>query len=479
MTQLADSSIGDLRTAIGGPVLGPLDPGYDDARRLWNAAIDRRPAVIARCRSAEDVSRAVVFAVESGLEIAVRGGAHSPGGSSSVDDGLMIDLSLLNQVTVDPVARRARVGGGALLGDLDAATQEHGLAVPAGMISHTGVGGLTLGGGMGWLSRKHGLSIDNLVSAQVVTADGQLRRAAEDENPELLWALRGGGGNFGVVTEFEFRLHEVGPMVQYGLLFWDLAQGPDVLRLAREVIAKLPRELNIVIAGLNAPPAPFVPEQYHFMPGYALVVTGFGSPQEHEQAMAEIRAALPPLFEFATPMPYTALQQLLDEANAWGSHAYDKGAYLDDLSDDAIQVITEHLPLKQSPLSVALFYRLDEAYTEVAEDATAFSGARRPGFALFLVAVCPTPELLAHDRAWVRSFWTALVPHTRGIGSYVNAISDADADDQVKASYGPKYERLAAVKAQYDPGNVFHRNANIKPAAAAVQATAVQATAVQ
>jgi hypothetical protein len=462
MTQTASGGIGDLRTTIGGPVLGPEDPGYEDARRVWNAAIDRRPAVIARCQSAEDVSSALAFARENGLEVAVRGGAHHPGGSSVVDDGLMIDLSLLNQVTVDPAAKRARVGGGALLADLDAATQEHGLAVPAGLISHTGVAGLTLGGGMGWLSRKAGLSIDNLVSAQVVTADGQILRAAEDENPELFWGLRGGGGNFGVVTEFEFRLHEVGPMVQFGMLFWDLAQGPEMFRLAREVIAKLPRELNILIAGLNAPPAPFVPEQHHFQPGYALVVTGFGSAEEHEQVMAEIRTALPPLFEFTTPMPYTALQQLLDESNAWGFHCYDKGTYLDDLSDEAIQVITDQLPLKQSPLSVMLFYRLDEAYSEVAEDATAFSGGRSPRYALFLVAVCPTPELLTADRAWVRSSWEALVPYSRGIGSYVNAISDAD-DDRVRASYGAKYDRLAAIKAQYDPGNVFHRNANIKP----------------
>jgi hypothetical protein len=448
---------------VGGPVLGPEDAGYDDARKVWNAAIDRRPAVIARCQSAKDVSNALAFARENGLEVAVRGGAHHPGGSSVVDDGLMIDLSLLNQVTVDPAAKRARVGGGALLADLDAATQEHGLAVPAGMISHTGVAGLTLGGGMGWLSRKAGLSIDNLVSAQVVTADGQIRRAAEDENPELFWGLRGGGGNFGVVTEFEFRLHEVGPMVQFGMLFWDLAQGPEMFRLAREVIAKLPREVNILIAGLNAPPAPFVPEQHHFQPGYSLVVTGFGSAEEHEQVMAEICTALPPLFEFATPMPYTALQQLLDEANAWGFHCYDKGTYLDDLTDEAIQVITEQLPLKQSPLSVALFYRLDEAYSEVAEDATAFSGGRTPRYALFIVAVCPTPELLTADRAWVRSFWEAIVPHGQGIGSYVNAMSDTD-DDRVRVSYGAKYDRLAAIKAQYDPGNVFHRNANIKPA---------------
>ncbi|GAB2630001.1 FAD-binding oxidoreductase [Kribbella swartbergensis] len=464
MTQLADSGIGDLRRVIGGTVLAPDDPGYDDARRLWNAAIDKRPAVIARCRSAADVSAAISFARTHGLEIAVRGGAHNPGGSSAVDNGLMIDLSLMNQVTVDPVAKRAWAGGGALLGQLDAAAQAHGLATPAGMVSHTGVGGLTLGGGMGWLSRKHGLSIDNIVSVEIVTADGQIRRAAEDESPDLFWAVRGGGGNFGVVTKFEFRLHEVGPIIQFGLAFWDLDQGAEMLRMAREVIAKLPDEVNVVTGAVSAPPAPFVPAEYHFRPGYALIVIGFGSAEEHAQVMDEIRVALPPLFEFAGPMPYTALQQMLDEANAWGFHAYDKGVYLDDFTDEAIQTITEHVPLKQSPGSVVLFYRLDQAYSKVPDDATAFSGSRAPGYAGFIIALCPTPELLEQDRAWVRSFWDALVPYSRGIGSYVNAISDPVADERVRASYGAKYDRLAAIKAQYDPDNVFHLNANIKPA---------------
>ncbi len=257
----------------------------------------------------------------------------------------MIDLSKLNHVSVDRQAKRARVGGGAQLADLDAATQAHGLAVPAGVVSHTGVGGLTHGGGMGWLTRQAGLSIDNLASAQVVTADGQIQRASADENPDLFWAIRG-GGNFGVVTEFDFRLHEVGPVVQAGLLFWDLEQGPSVLRLAREIIATLPRELNIIVAGLNAPPAPFVPEQHHHQPGYALAVAGFGSAGQHHQVMTRIRQALPPLWELNTPMPYVALQQMLDEANAWGFHTYDQGTYLEDLSDEAIEVVADHLPRK-------------------------------------------------------------------------------------------------------------------------------------
>ena len=412
MTQTMRGSIDVLRAAMRGPVIGPADPDYDQARRVWNADIDRHPAMIARCASPADVAAAVTFAAENGLEITVRGGAHSMSGESVADCGLMIDLSQLNQVSVDPQAKRARAGGGALLADLDAATQAHGLAVPAGDVSHTGVGGLTLGGGMGWLTRQAGLSIDNLVSAQVVTADGQIQRAAADENPDLFWAIRGGGGNFGVVTEFEFRLHEVGPIVQVGLLFWGLEQGPDVLRLAREIIATLPRELNILIAGLNAPPAPFVPGQHHHRPGYALVVAGFGDAGEHDQVVARIRQALPPLWELVTPMPYVALQQMLDEANAWGFHGYDKGTYLEDLSDEAIEVVADHLPRKSSPLSALLFYRLDEAYSEAGEDDTAFSGGRSPRFAVFIVAVCPTPQLLAADRAWARAFWEALRPHS-------------------------------------------------------------------
>ena len=398
MTQLLNEPIDALRAAMSGPVVGPDDPDYDDVRRVWNGDIDRRPAVIARCTTPADVAAAVTFGTEHGLEIAVRGGSHGISGTAVVDDGLMIDLSQLNQVTVDPEAKRARVGGGALLGDLDAATQAHGLAVPAGLISHTGVAGLTLGGGMGWLTRQAGLSIDNLVSAQVVTADGQILRAAEDENADLFWAIRGGGGNFGVVTEFEFRLHEVGPMVQLGLVFWGLDQGRELLRPARDVIETLPRELNIIVAGMNAPPAPFVPEEHHLQPGYALVVVGFGSAEEHDRVLARLRDALPPMWEFVTPMPYVALQQMLDESNAWGLHYYDKGAYIEDLSDEAIEVITEQLPLKNSPLSVLLLYRLDAAYSEVRDDDTAFSGGHS-FFSVFIIATCPR-----------RSSWSLTAP---------------------------------------------------------------------
>jgi FAD/FMN-containing dehydrogenase len=465
MTQMVSGGIGELRTTLTGPVIGPGDPEFDDRRRVWNADIDRQPAVIARCASAADVVAAIRFAREHRLEIAVRGGAHDAAGTAVCDGGMMIDLSLLNDVRVDPRTRRAHAGGGALMSDLDAATAAHGLAVPTGLISHTGVGGLTLGGGMGWLTRKFGLSIDNLVSAEVVTADGQVMRASAAENSELFWAVRGGGGNFGVVTSFEFQLHEVDPTVQFGLFFWSLEQGTEALRLAREIVAALPPEVNAVVGAVNAPPAPFVPEQYRFQPGYVLLLTGFGPAPEHGELLARIRQRLPPLFDLVTPLPYVVLQQLLDEANGWGSFAYDKGAYVEDLSDEVIELVTELVPAKTSPMSALLFYRLDGAYSTVSDADTAFSGGRSPRYAAFILGIAPDAGGLAAERPWVRGFWDALRPYAIGAGDgYINATAD-HAHDRVRASYGPaKYERLARIKAEFDPDNIFHLNANVRPA---------------
>jgi FAD/FMN-containing dehydrogenase len=464
MTQTAIGGIAEFRALMDGPVITPADPGFDDRRRVWNAQIDRRPSVIARCASAADVAAAVGFAREHRLEISVRGGAHNTAGTAVCDRGMMVDLSLLNAVTVDPATRRVRAGGGALLADLDAATQAHGLAVPAGIVSHTGVGGLTLGGGMGWLTRMHGLSIDNLVSAEVVAADGQVLRAAADEHPDLFWAIRGGGGNFGVITSFEFALHEVGPAVQFGLFFWGLDQGREVLRLAREIVTALPPDINAVVAAVNAPSAPFVPQQHQLTPGYAVLLAGFGPGAEHAQLVSQIRRNLPPLFDLVTPMPYVEMQKLFDESSAWGSCCYEKGAYVEDLSDEVIKVVTEHVPGKSSPMSELLFYRLDGAYTEAGDDDTAFSGGRTPRYAAFIVGLAPDPGLLAADRRWVRGLWEALGPHAIGGGDgYINGTSEYSGD-RVRGSYGPaKYARLVQIKAEYDPGNVFHLNANIRP----------------
>jgi hypothetical protein len=466
MRQAVSHSIGTLRAVMDGPVLTPDDAGFDDRRRVWNAGIERRPAAIARCASAADVAAAIGHARQHDMELSVRGGAHNTAGTAVCDDGLMIDLSLLNSVAVDAAAQRARVGGGALLADMDAATAAHGLAVPAGLISHTGVGGLTLGGGMGWLSREFGLSIDNLAAAEMVTADGQVRRASADTDPDLFWAIRGGGGNFGVATSFEFRLHEIDPIAQVGLFFWGLDQGPEALRLASDITAAMPPGINAVIAAVNAPPAPFVPQRYHFAPGYALLLTGFGATLEHDQLANRIRRAVPPLFDLIAPMPYVGLQRLLDEANAWGLHAYEKGTYVEHLSDEVIDVISEHVPRKNSPMSGAMFYRLDGAYSQVADDETAFSGGRSPRYGVFIIGLALEADLLETERGWVRGFWEALRPHAIGSGDgYVNGITEF-CEDRVRNSYGTaKYRRLAGIKADYDPDNVFHLNANIRPAA--------------
>jgi FAD/FMN-containing dehydrogenase len=464
MTATVSGGVERLRSAMAGPVFGPGDRDYDTARSVWNGQIDRRPAVIARCLTADDVAAAIRFASAEGLEISVRGGGHNFGGTAVCADGLMVDLSALNQVAVDPTTRRAHCGGGATLADLDAATQEHGLAVTGGTISHTGVGGLTLGGGLGWLTNRLGMTCDNLLSAQVVTADGRCLRASETEHPDLFWALHGGGGNFGVVTDFEFQLHPVGPEVHLGFFFWPQDMATEALRAARDIIKVLPREVGTLVACLNAPPAPFVPEQYHFAPGVALLIAGFDSAQDHAQAVAPVREMLAPAVEFVTPIPYTALQQMLDESAPWGIFGYKKAHYLEDLSDAVIEVIVEYLPRKSSPMTFIPIFPLGGAYRDVGENDTAFGGSRSAGYALNIAAVAPDAELLAADRAWVRALWEALVPHAAGSGSYVNFMTDYE-EDRVRAAYGPaKYDRLARVKAEYDPTNVFHLNANIKPA---------------
>lgn len=456
-------AVEELRARIAGSVITSVDPGFDDARKVWNADIDRRPAAVVQCANADDVVAAVGYARANGLEIAVRGGAHSLPGHSMCDDGVVVDLRRMNRVLVDPGTRRARVQGGALLADLDGAAQAHGLAIPAGIVGHTGVGGLTLGGGMGWLSRRGGLSIDHLVGADVVTADGAILHACDQENADLFWALRGGGGNFGVVTEFEFALMEVEPTVQFGLFFWPAEQSGEALAFARDLIPDLDLSLNAMVASaFTAPPAPFVPVECQNTTGCALMLAAFDDPAGHQAITDRIRGERP-LFEFVTTMPYVALQQLMDEPNGWGSYGYDKGAYVADLTDGVIDALTNVGLQKNSPLSVALLYRLDGAYSDVAEDATAFSGGRSPRYFATMIALCPTADLLPAERAWVRSLFEALEPSMLGDGTYVNVLCEDD-EKRLAASYASKYARLQTIKARYDPGNVFHHNANIKPA---------------
>jgi FAD/FMN-containing dehydrogenase len=464
MPQIDKQDARTLGAAFGGDVLLPADAGYDAARSVWNGAIDRHPALIARCTSAADVAQAIGFARARGLEVSVRGGGHNYAGFAVCDGGLMIDLSRMNQVTVDPVARRAVCGGGATWADVDAATQAHGLATVGGFVSHTGIGGLTLGGGIGWLSRKAGLSADNLVAAEVVTADGQVLRASAEENADLFWALRGGGGNFGVVTAFEYRLHEVGPTVHLGLFFWGVDRVREALRFSRDFVKTVPDDMGLLILGLSAPPAPFVPEQCHYAPGYGLLVVGFGSAEEHRAVAERIRAAMPPLFELVTPIPYAGLQQMFDEGLAWGQHAYEKALYLDELTDAAIDVMIEQFPRRQSPLSLAAVFVLDGAHAAVGADETAFGGDRQARIVFNITGNCPTAAWYEGERLWVRAFWEALRPLARTSGSYVNYMTEYE-EDRVRAAYGAaKYDRLARIKAAYDPANVFHLNQNIKPA---------------
>ncbi len=465
MTELNAGTLEGFRTSFGGSALTAGEEGYDSARSVWNGAIDRRPGVIARCSSANEVAGAIRFGRENGLEIAVRGGGHNFAGHGVCDGGLMIDLSPMNQVSVDKEKRLGKAGGGATWEALDAAAQEHGLATPGGFISHTGIGGLTLGGGVGWLTKKAGLSCDNLVGAEVVTADSRIVRASADENPDLFWALRGGGGNFGVVTSFEFALHEVGPMVNLGMFFWGLDKGTEALRFARDFVDTLPADAAGFIAiALSAPPAPFVPEEQHGAPGHALLVVGLGSAEDHGAVIAPIREAVPPLFELVTPIPYAMLQQMFNESAAWGTLAYEKALYLDKLSDGALEVIAEYAAKKSSPESFCPTFLLTGAFLDKGDEDTAFGGARSGGYVFNISGAAHEQDVYEKDRAWVRAFWDAMRAHARGTGGYLNFQSDAD-DDRVRASYGPeKYARLAKLKATWDPENVFHLNANIKPA---------------
>jgi FAD/FMN-containing dehydrogenase len=463
MADIEVGSLDALRVDFIGVVSQAGENAYDDAVNIWNGAITRRPAVVASCASSGDVAAALAFAQQQGLELSVRGGGHNYAGFALCDDGLMIDLTPMNSVTVDATARRAKCGGGATWGALDAATQAHGLAVPGGFISHTGVAGLTLGGGFGWLTRLAGLSSDNLVGAKVVTADGRVLHASEVDNPDLFWALRGGGGNFGVVTEFEFALHPVGPEVQLGLFMFSPEQGEELFRFAREFVERLPDDCGVFMAGLNAPPEPFVPAELHFAPAFALAVVGLGDEQEHARLIEPIKQALDPTVELIAPIPYVGLQQMFDASAPWGMHNYEKAVYLTELSDGAIDAILMHQAKKVSPLSFVPIFPLGGAYREADNNASAFGGSRDTRYVVNISATAMSPDDYEAERAWSRAYWSALVEHAPDIGSYVNFMTEYE-EDRVRSAYGPKYDRLQQIKSAYDPRNLFRMNANIPPA---------------
>lgn len=466
MSQVGSLDLDALRSGVAGIVALPGESDYDQAVAIWNGSIERRPSIVVRCTSADDVAAAIRFAREAGLEVSVRGGGHGFSGFALTEGGLMIDLTPLKEITVDAATRRAVAGGGCTWAELDAATQAHGLAVTGGMISHTGIAGLTLGGGIGWLTSIAGLTCDNLVGAEIVTADGVVRHASATENADLLWALKGGGGNFGVVTYFEYQLHPVGPTIQFGMFYWGLDQGREVLRFARDFIPTLPPEISPFITSTNAPAAPFVPEPLRNKPGWVLAFVGFGDEETLARQIAPVREALPPLFELVEPLPYTALQSLFDHTAPWGAFAYEKAVHLDELSDAVIDLMVEHQPRKSAHLSFTPILILNGAYRDVPEDATAFSGNRHARYVVTITAVCPDREAFEADRTWVRNYWAALAPHAPDVGSYVNFMSEFD-EARVRVAYGAsKYARLTAIKAQYDPDNFFHLNANIRPAQA-------------
>jgi FAD/FMN-containing dehydrogenase len=458
-----------LRSSLHGLVIGPDDESYDEARSIWNGAIDRHPACIARCTGVADVVAAVRSARDHDLEIAVRGGGHNVAGTAVCDDGIVVDLSAMRAVWVDPAGCTARVQGGALWGDVDHETQAHALATTGGIIGHTGVAGLTLGGGLGFLMRKHGLALDNLLAAEVVTADGRVVQASADEHPDLFWALRGGGGNFGVVTSFLFSLHPVGPTVMAGPLFWAADDTTDVLRFYRDFAAEAPDELGTVVRLGTVPPLPVIPEELHWRPAIAVICCYAGPPEHGIEVVRPLKEFGTPIVDLLAPSPYAAFQGGLDDTVLHGWHYYWKATNLAGLSDDAITVIADHAYAAGSPRSYAAMFHMGGAVARVPHDATAYA-ARDVAHNIVIDAVWLPDESSEHaaaETAWARRFLQALQPHRAG-GVYVNFLDSDDDSSRVREAYGDQiYRRLAEVKAKYDPDNTFHHNTNIEPSTAA------------
>lgn len=454
-------SIETLAQHVRGPVITPEDDAYDEARTVYNAMHDRRPRVIVQAEDDADVMAAVSFARETGLDLAVRGAGHSAPGYGTCDGGVVLDLGRIRNVRVDPESRTARVGGGAQLGAVDHATHAYGLAVPAGFVSTTGVGGLTLGGGIGYLNRRFGLTCDSLLSADVVTAAGEPVTASRDENPDLFWALRGGGGNFGVVTSFEFRLHPVRDIVG-GPIFFEYEAAPDVMRTWRDYLSTAPRPLGAFFGFHIAPPLPFIPEDRHGDHLCVLVTCWSGDPDEAEAALEPLRTAGPVVGEHVGRMPYPTLQCAFDALLPPGLYSYWKSDFAEGLSDEAIAVHLEHgagVPNVHSGMHI---YPLDGAVQDVDPDETAF-GVRDARFAVNIVGLWPDAADTEANTAWVREYYEAVHPYAGYEGGYTNFM-EAEDQARVRENYGPTYDRLARVKAAWDPDNLFRLNQNIEPA---------------
>ncbi|HWP38119.1 MAG TPA: FAD-binding oxidoreductase [Gemmatimonadales bacterium] len=460
MTQLQKATIGEFKAHFRGDVLLPADAGYDEVRQIWNAMIDRKPALIARCTSPEDVVQAVKFARKQKLLVSIRGGGHNIAGNAVCDDGLMIDLSLMKGVKVNPKDRRATVEPGCTLGDFDAATQTHGLATPLGINSTTGVAGLTLGGGFGWLSRKYGMTVDNLLSADVVTADGSQIHTSDTENDDLFWGLRGGGGNFGIVTSFEFQLHPVGPNVLSGLIVFPFDQAKSVLAQFARFTETMPDDLNVWMVTRKAPPLPFLPADVHGKEIVALALCYAGEPKEGEKLIAPLRGFGKPHGEHIGVQPYTAWQQAFDPLLTKGARNYWKSHNFTRLNDGAINTIVEYASKLPSPQCEIFVGTIGGQTARVAPEAMAYS-SRDAKYVLNVHGRWDSAAQDQHCIAWAREFFAKSQPFASR-GAYINFLTQDEAD-RIAFAYGATYKRLVELKKKYDPTNFFRMNQNIKP----------------
>ncbi|WP_255771323.1 FAD-binding oxidoreductase [Pseudarthrobacter sulfonivorans] len=459
-TEIDRSAVDELQATFRGDIVRPDDAGYDDHRKVWNGSIDRRPAIIARCTGVADVRAAIKLARSQGLLTAVRGGGHSFPGLSVCDDGMLIDLGLMKDIRVDPEARTVRVQAGVLLGELDRETQEFGLAVPSGIVTHTGVAGLTLGGGIGWVMRKYGLSIDQLLSADVITADGELVRASERENSDLFWGLRGGGGNFGIVTDFEFRLNPVGPYAVAGPVFWKMEDARDLLKFYRDWTSDCPDELMTIAVQRRAPALPFVPPDLVGKHVIGVTACYAGPVEDGERVLRPLKEFGSPVLDFCQPKPYLEHQKMFDPSFPHGWHYYFRACDVAGLSDEVIDVVAEYGMRIVSPVTSIALWQMGGAVGRIDDDATAFNG-RKAGFTFNINGNSTTAEGFDAEREWARDYWAALAPHHTGV--YVNFLME-EGQERVRQAYGAaKYERLKALKRQYDPTNFFRLNQNIRP----------------
>ena len=460
---LDETALAELQAGFRGSIVGRDDPTYDEHRKLWNGSIDRRPALIARCAGVADVMSAVKFARQHGLPVAVRSGGHSFPGLSMADDAFVIDLSPLKGVRVDPAERTARVQAGVLLGELDRETQPFGLAAPSGIVTHTGVAGLTLGGGIGWIMRKHGLSVDKLRRVDLVTADGELVKASADENEELFWGVRGAGANFGVVTEFEFELAPVGPTILAGPIFWKMEDSPEVLRFYRDWVADAPDDLMTIVVHRKAPALPFVPEELHGQPVVMVICCWVGDLDEGERFIRPMREFGRPVADVCARKPFLAHQAMFDPSFVPGRWYYFRSFDVPALTDEMIDITVEHSLRIKSPLTSFPIWQMGGAVSRVGEDETAFGG-RHAGFTYNIGACTENAEGFDDEREWVRNLWSALEEWHTSV--YVNFLAgDEEGEERIRAAYGPqKYDRLKALKRKWDPDNFFRINQNISPA---------------